>query len=415
MTNQLQDIVYRNRSIGQGGIPSYCTAHRETLQAILRFYRDSTDCVLIESTCNQVNQEGGYTGLTPAGFRDFVFGLAHAEGIESRRMILGGDHLGPNPWKSAPAGIAMAKASEMVRSYVEAGFRKIHLDTSMACAGDGALSEELISARAAELCAVAEQYAIETKPLYVIGTEVPRPGGETDSHHGLVVTHPQAPVQTFELHKQAFSRRGLAGALERVIGIVVQPGVDFSNTNIHRFDMHKATSLSAAVIEIPGVVFEAHSTDYQSRGALQDLVKAHFAILKVGPELTAAYREAVVSMASFEEQLPLSKKSGILDCILNVMNNEPKHWQGYVAQGARCNLELLFGLSDRIRYYWPQPKIQNALKILYANIDAATSELGLISQYANLQSDSSEGGQSLSQQIVQSRVGAVAAKYCSVC
>jgi tagatose-1,6-bisphosphate aldolase non-catalytic subunit AgaZ/GatZ len=32
--------------------------------------------VLIEATCNQVNQDGGYTGMTPADFRRFVEDIA---------------------------------------------------------------------------------------------------------------------------------------------------------------------------------------------------------------------------------------------------------------------------------------------------------------------------------------------------
>ena len=50
--------------------------------------------------------------------------------------MLGGDHLGPNPWTSLDADAAMAKAEVMVAAYVAAGFRKIHLDCSMSCAGD---------------------------------------------------------------------------------------------------------------------------------------------------------------------------------------------------------------------------------------------------------------------------------------
>ncbi len=51
-------------------------------------------------------------------------------------LILGGDHLGPNPWTRLPADQAMEKAAAMVAAYAAAGFTKIHLDASMACADD---------------------------------------------------------------------------------------------------------------------------------------------------------------------------------------------------------------------------------------------------------------------------------------
>ena len=277
----------------------------------------------------------------------------------------------------------MAEARDLVRDYAEAGFTKIHLDASMACADDGELTEEAIAARAAELCAVAEQHAGGTKPLYVIGTEVPRPGGETEALNSFAVTRPEAPLRTYELHRQAFDRLGLAGALDRVIGIVVQPGVDFGNTHVFAFDKAKAGALSAADRAIPGAVFEAHSTDYQSQAALRDLVASHFAILKVGPELTSAFREAVVAMAMIETRLPFTVKSGILDCVIDDLKAKPGHWRGYVggwpAPGYRPSLRaqrphpLLLASSPRSR---------PPCKLLYRNIDAATDETSLISQFA---------------------------------
>jgi D-tagatose-bisphosphate aldolase class II non-catalytic subunit len=413
-TARLSDIVAANRSGRHAGIPSWCTAHRETLAAILRAHRGNALPILIEATCNQVNQDGGYTGMLPADFRDFVLGLADEAGIARDRIVLGGDHLGPNPWRGLPAGQAMAKARDLVRGYVEAGFTKIHLDASMACADDVVLGEEEIARRAASMAAVAEQHA-SAELVYVIGTEVPKPGGETEELGGLAVTKPEAMLHTWELHGSAFLDRGLSPALARVIGIVVQPGVDFGNSQIFAFDRDKASELSAAVAQIPGAVLEAHSTDYQTGRALQDLVASHFAILKVGPELTAAYREAVVAMASIEQWLPISQRSGILRVIDEAMILELKYWRDYIAEGPRARLERLFGLSDRIRYYWPNQAIQNALKLLYANIDGAAGEAGLIAQFAGLPEGRSDAALPLSQQIVQARVGAVVAKYLGAC
>ena len=400
-TAALREIVALNRAGRHAGIPSWCTAHRETLQAILRFHRDNEDPILIEATCNQVNQDGGYTGMTPADFRGFVHGLAQEQGIDRRRIVLGGDHLGPSPWRALGARAAMAKAGDMVRLYVQAGFTKIHLDASMACADDGTLAEEEIAARAASLAAMAERHAAGAGLLYVIGTEVPKPGGETERLGGLAVTEPQAMLRTYELHRSAFLRDGLSAALARVIGIVVQPGVDFGNSQIFAFDRPAAARLSAAVSELPDAVFEAHSTDYQTGRALSDLVASHFAILKVGPELTFAYREAVVAMASIEQLLSQArKKSGILKVIGDVMAADPKYWRDYIPEDDRAEVDRLFGLSDRIRYYWPNAAIQQALAQLSANIDAASGELGLVSQFANLPDTATVAGLPLSQQII---------------
>src|SRR5690606_2270274 len=133
-------------------------AHPIVIEAALRHaLRADAPVVLFEATCNQVNQEGGYTGMTPADFVRFVHGIADAVGFDRARIALGGDHLGPNPWTALDAAAAMDKAEVMVEAYVAAGFRKIHLDCSMACAGDPVpLPEPAIVERAVRLCRAAE-------------------------------------------------------------------------------------------------------------------------------------------------------------------------------------------------------------------------------------------------------------------
>ncbi len=74
--------------------------------------------------------------MTPALFRDFVFGLAARVGLPPEKILLGGDHLGPTPRQALTADEAMRHSELMVAAYVEAGFTKIHLDTSMACRGE---------------------------------------------------------------------------------------------------------------------------------------------------------------------------------------------------------------------------------------------------------------------------------------
>ena len=85
------------------GITSVCSAHPLVIEAALRRAALDGAVALIEATCNQVNQDGGYTGMTPRDFRRFVEDIAAAVGFPVDRIILGGDHLGPNPWRTLPA------------------------------------------------------------------------------------------------------------------------------------------------------------------------------------------------------------------------------------------------------------------------------------------------------------------------
>ena len=186
-------------------------------------------------------------------------------------------------------------------------------------------------------------------------------------------------MRTFELHRSAFAKRGVADAMGRVIGLVVQPGVDMGNVQVFGFDREKAAPLSAALRDFPHIVYEAHSTDFQTERALAELVASHFAILKVGPALTFAFREAVVAMAAIEREMRLPAPSDIVSVLMAAMDANPTHWRGYIAADDQQTLLKLYGLSDRIRYYWPVPGVAAALKQLMANVDAARVPPGLIS------------------------------------
>ena len=383
----LLDLVHRHKAGAAVGITSVCSAHPRVIEATLRMAAESGGVALIEATSNQVNQDGGYTGMRPAAFRDALHAAAAAVGLPRERVALGGDHLGPNAWQRLEAPAALAKASVMVREYVTAGFRKIHLDCSMACGGDArSLGDELIAERTAALCAETEAAWRDSggePPVYIIGSEVPVPGGAHETLSELAVTTPAAAHATIEAHAHTFARRGLEAAWQRVIGLVVQPGVEFDHHQVIDYRRDKAAALSRSIVAVPGMVFEAHSTDYQRSAALRALVEDHFAILKVGPAVTFALRETLWALSDIAMELDLVPESegSLKDVVLEAMRREPKYWQAYYQDGAHQHFDLQFSLSDRIRYYWTGPKVARASARLLEVLTAHGVPLTLLSQY----------------------------------
>jgi D-tagatose-1,6-bisphosphate aldolase subunit GatZ/KbaZ len=369
------------------GISSICSAHPLVIEAALRRGKAENAAVLIEATCNQVNQEGGYTGMTPADFRRFVEAIAARVGFPESDLILGGDHLGPNPWKALPAEQALSRAEIMIAAYVDAGFRKIHLDTSMGCAGEpDGLPEDLTAARAARLARISEDRAALSnlpKPTYIVGTEVPPPGGATHVLDELAITDPAGVERTRAVHQAAFAAAGVGAAFERVIGIVVQPGVEFGNANVALYKPERARALSGALERLSGLVFEAHSTDYQPAAALSALVADGFAILKVGPGLTFALREAFYGLDAIAAELAPSPSSDSLEQAMErVMLDHPAHWKShYSGTLEEQRLQRHFSYSDRIRYYWPDPQASAAVKRLMQRLDGRRIPETLISQH----------------------------------
>lgn len=387
MSIALQDLAGLRTSGTPRGITSVCSAHPVVLRAALRHGRETGATVLIEATCNQVNHHGGYTGLKPQDFAKLVHQIAQEEACPSSQIILGGDHLGPNPWRDQPEASAMAEAEKMVAAYIAAGFRKIHLDCSMGCAGEPeALDDATTAQRAARLATVAEAAASRSAgpmPHYILGTEVPPPGGADHILDHVKPTASDAATRTLEIHRRTFAEQNLSDAFSRVIGLVVQPGVEFGNHNVIRYNRPAAKDLVETLSDAPRFVFEAHSTDYQGVEPLSELVKDGFAILKVGPELTLMLREALYALDLIAtDLLPDYPDRQLMRAMEQVMLADPAHWKNHYG-GAEAETRLLrhYSLSDRIRYYWPSAGAQTATAILMQALTDVKIPVPLLRQH----------------------------------
>jgi D-tagatose-1,6-bisphosphate aldolase subunit GatZ/KbaZ len=415
------------------GSYAVCSSHPQVIDAAIRLAIEDNSVLHIESTSSQVNQFGGYSGHTPGQFSHYVKSAAERAGLPANRVLLGGDHLGPFPWRTEKADSAMEKACELVRSCVRAGYQKVHLDPSMPCADDhiaggkAGVDERTIAARAAILCEAAEKAArdlhgVVPQLVYVIGTEVPAPGGEDIDAHGPTVTAADDVHRTLELFHQTFQKRGLASAWERVVALVVQPGVDFGAESIFDYDASRACALSTALSSHAGIVYEAHSTDYQSPSALAQMVKDHFAILKVGPWLTFAFREAVLALSNIEQELFKTRSrnqfSQVREALEDAMMRNPAHWRPYYkGDKEQVRRNLIYGYSDRCRYYWHESTVREELTRLMSTLDTCSIPLPLISQYLPEEYEAIRSGriQPIAEQVIDEHIGQVLRLYATAC
>ncbi len=364
----LRQIIARNRSREAIAIPSVCTAHPDALEASLTLAETLDQPIVVEATSNQVNQDGGYTGMQPADFIRFVSTIATRSGVREDRILFGGDHLGPQAWRKLPAAQAMDKAHQMVADYAAAGFTKIHLDCSEGCAGEPAqLPDEVTATRSAALAATALQHAPDPAGLvFVIGTEVPPPGGaRSDDHGDIPPTTPESAKATLDAHAEAFTAARIP--LDQIGGLVVQPGVEFSPMEVHHLPLTRDPGLLYVLKDWPLVCLEAHSTDYQHPAAYPRLAQLGFAFQKVGPALTFAWREALYALDTIRAQNGWTTGPSLPDTMEEVMLANPAHWQAHI-HGPDQRLQRHFGLADRIRYYWPDPRAQQAVQRLLTDL-----------------------------------------------
>lgn len=399
MLHPMKDIIIKQKSGIPAGIYSVCSSNNYVIEAAMENALENNECLLIEATANQVNQFGGYTGMKPIDFKEFVFEIADKVGFPKDKIILGGDHLGPLVWKSLDEDTAMNYSKFLIREYVLAGFTKIHIDTSMHIGNDlksRKFGDEVIAERAAILCEVAEDaFNLLNKsdkdamhPVYVIGSEVPIPGGGQDEEEEeLQATKPSNLETTIKTFKDAFTDHGLEKVFnEDVIAVVVQPGVEFNGDTIWEYNREKASALSETLKKYPTLIFEAHSTDYQTPYALKELVEDGFAILKVGPALTFALREGLFALSCIEddlfsrdENIEISNFKTILDY---TMVKEPDNWKNhYKGSGNKIKFERKYSFSDRCRYYLPNSDVDYSLHKMLSNLNSTEIPLALISQY----------------------------------
>lgn len=396
MKHPMQEMMEKRRQGIKCGIPSYCSANELVLETALRRAKLLNQPVLIEATANQVNQYGGYTGMLPKDFYQLVLTMAEKIGVPEQQIILAGDHLGPLTWQNLPEAEAMEKSIELVYQYARAGFTKIHLDTSMKVADDaeGLLSTEVIARRGATLYKAAMKGYEELKaekpdamrPVFVIGSEVPIPGGAQEAEDSLAVTSVAAFKDTVATYKRVWAEEGVADGMNDVIAVVVQPGVEFGDDQVFLYDHDAATELCAALKEFPEVCFEGHSTDYQSAACLKAMVEDGIAILKVGPALTYGLREALFSLSLMENELvPAEERSNFIDVLEKVMLENPGNWQKhYHGDEKQLHLARKYSFSDRARYYIGLPEVTAAMNKLFANLNAHKIPLNMLHQYMPL-------------------------------
>jgi D-tagatose-1,6-bisphosphate aldolase subunit GatZ/KbaZ len=428
----LGDVVRAQERGEAVALPSICSAHPLVLDAAFAEAVADGAPSLVESTCNQVNPDGGYTGQTPRDFAASVRARARDAGLTPERLLLGGDHLGPHPWRRLPAAEAMAKARELVRQCVCAGYVKLHLDASMRLADDPGPDgspppPEVVSERAADLCAAAEEARAQAPagtpaPLYVIGTDVPPPGGETGDATPPAVTAVADLERTLDLARRALAARGVDGAWPRVAAVVVQPGVDFTSTRVFGYEREKARPLRAVLAARGGLVFEGHSTDYQPEASLRALVEDRFGVLKVGPALTFEARRVVLGLEAIEREWLGSRKgtalSGVREALEAAMDADPRHWRDHHRDdgGAWRALRAL-GYADRVRYYWPAPAVHSAVERLFANLRSFAPPLPLLAQHLPPEYDAVRAGRATLEPaaLVRHAVGEALRPYARAC
>ena len=158
--------------------------------------------------------------MTPKDFRSFLDSQAARAGFPQERIILGGDHLGPYPWRSLRLsaqwllhGSLSPRASGPVtqRSIWMPVCRWLAtLRAALTPRGLPRGERRSLRRRQRRRSANTRVHPSSAPPVYVIGTEVPAPGGVASGHgRRRGGDGPRELRQTVALCEEAFRRLGL--------------------------------------------------------------------------------------------------------------------------------------------------------------------------------------------------------------
>ncbi len=383
--NRLMNIIRKHENYNYRGFVSICTANMHVIEIALEKAKKENMVLIVETTSNQVNQFGGYTKLTPIQFSKKIHQLVKRVGFNEENLILGADHCGPLPFKKFDQTKALSHAMDLMTLYIEAGFNKIHVDTTISCADDpikGPSIETIIN-RGVNLITEMKRKFKDSSDVnfndivFVVGSDVPPAGGSLEDEIS------PTSVTDFEETMMLYKEKLDPNVFNQIVGVVVQPKVDFEHFKLVRFEKAVVQSLVKGLEKWPKLVFEAHSTDYQCKEDLRSMVDNHFKILKVGPALTFAYKKALLGLSHIESwAVEKENQSNLITTIEDALDENPEYWNAYIKQGD-INHRILrtFSYFDRSRYVYFDPRVIDAIKKLKNNINQSAIPHTLIEQY----------------------------------
>jgi tagatose-1,6-bisphosphate aldolase non-catalytic subunit AgaZ/GatZ len=105
-------------------------------------------------------------------------------------------------------------------------------------------------------------------------------------------------------------------------------------------------------------------------------------VLKVGPALTFALREALYALDQIADVLgPGRHGRSLMQEMEREMLAHPGYWKPYYAGAPDEHVLRHFSYSDRIRYYWASPAAQGAVGSLLDRLGGGPIPETLVSQF----------------------------------
>ncbi len=346
-----------------------CPNSKAVIKAALRSAKRCNAPVIFAATLNQVDLDGGYTGMTQKGFVSTI--LTEACAIDfTGPVIIAVDHGGPwlkdlhrtEKWSYTES---MATVKKSFEAAVDAGYHLIHVDPTVdiTIPEGEVISIELVAERTAELMAHVENYR-RKKGLPRISYEV----GTEEVHGGL------ADMSVFNRFFVVLEEKlGMAGIGDTWPCFVVgKVGTDLHTSLFDKEVAGKLVNIAAD----HGCYVKGHYTDNVDNP--EDYPMAGMGAANVGPEFTEREYEGLLALDLMEDDLykegKVSERSLIMKNLwLAVLasgrwekwlqpNEHPDDFKSLDAD----RQEWL--VKTGCRYIWENPEVFASRSLLYKNL-----------------------------------------------
>jgi D-tagatose-1,6-bisphosphate aldolase subunit GatZ/KbaZ len=356
-----------------------CPNSLSVIRAALKSAKRCNAPIKFAATLNQVDIDGGYTGLTPSEFVRTIRLQARNLNVTSP-VIIAIDHGGPwlkdihksERWQYTKT---MSTVKESFEAAIAAGYDLIHVDPTIDITLTGAknISIDVVAERTLELIAYAEEFRMKNslpRISYEVGTE--------EVHGGL------ADLDTFkrflELLKLGLIQKGLTDVWPCFV--VGKVGTDLHTTT---FDPMVARQL-AEIAKSYGSLIKGHYSDNVTNP--EAYPESGMGAANIGPEFTEMEYDGLIELEGIQQSL--FEVGKVAKCA--PMKN--KLWDSVIRSGrwkkwlhkdenpddfyANSSERQEWLIKTCCRYIWEDPEVVSTRTRLYQNLSSQGMDPGSI-------------------------------------
>jgi tagatose-1,6-bisphosphate aldolase non-catalytic subunit AgaZ/GatZ len=365
-------ILERLRALSSGGprrtLLVVCPNSEAVIEAAVSAAARNESPLAFTATLNQVDEDGGYTGMTHRELAELVQEKVRELAFDGP-VSLAVDHGGPflkdrHRIEGWSAEAALSGVRDSFAAAIRAGFDLIHVDCSIDPeAPDRASPVSVIAERTAALIADAETFRESEGfgPIaYEVGTE----------EHSAGLADPAAFRDFLRHVRDELDRHGFSGV--PLVFAVGDVGTDLHTTG---FDPAAAGRLAGAAGEF-GCGLKGHYTDNLEDPA--GYPAAGVAAANVGPEFSEREFEGLMTLAEREaaevEAGRLAWGSGMEDALIRAVVDSGRWRKWRLAEEKGLDFEALsperraWMIRTGSRYVWTAPAAAAARERLYENL-----------------------------------------------